>query len=784
MLKKIFRRFGFVFLLSLFVLPSISTAQVNIEQLQAQIASLLSQVKILQLQLAAAGGNGGDGGWCYTFNKNFGIGVDGDEVSALNTILIKEGLRSNSSAYGSYFDEDIASDVSAFQEKYRSEILTPSKLRSGTGYVGKGTRAKLNKLYGCVKEISVFPVDDTARNLATDASIKSRLMNARAQAELYYDSNSNSYLNVCNNSVKGIAGILSEIGVMNGTYQSSCVNSVNTWAAIAKLKTANAGYFCVDSAGAAKNITSSGPLSNLCPSENLPPAPVPLSISYISPTSGTDGRWINIYGSGFTNSTIVNITKQGQDVKTSLFDANSVKFISSNQLDLYFDLSDSAINTPGSYQIIAINESQKSNPVNFTLVSQVASNPAPIITSVVPGSGSVGTVVTINGYNFNTSSNGMIVYLGLNQITVTAESQYKITFTIPIDNGSNACRGGCVATTPGNYKIWVRNNNTTDPSSNVIDFTVKQPQSSTALTIKNSTSVPTQNISINLPNQVLGGFDVITVGEPVSVKTMVFTLPIYITDNTSASLLLSGVTIQDMFGGVVAGPVDAIVKNGQMTIEFTDKVTFPVGTKTYQLKGKLSAGMLGMNITLSTNPSTLWSGAEGQTTGNIISLLSNGSFSMNKMNLQGGAQLSVSKDPSSPSLAVVYREQSDVTMGAIRVRASNGSARITNANVKLTAGDISEITNVSVWDGGSMIGSGTFSPNSYTLNINLNPTLINQDTDKVLVLKVSVVNVSSFIDISQATIVDVTSITGTDVGSGYSISGNNISSSFSGIIIQ
>ena len=37
---------------------------------------------------------------------------------------------------------------------------------------------------------------NTARSKGADAAIKANLANARAQAELYYDANSNSYLNV------------------------------------------------------------------------------------------------------------------------------------------------------------------------------------------------------------------------------------------------------------------------------------------------------------------------------------------------------------------------------------------------------------------------------------------------------------------------------------------------------------------------------------------------------------------------------------------------------------
>jgi hypothetical protein len=92
--------------------------------------------------------------WCHTFNTNLKIGDRGDEATALRTALTKDGFSNVSTELGSNdtagFDKSLASAVSAFQEKYKDEILTPNGLQNGTGFVGKSTRAKLNKLYGCV----------------------------------------------------------------------------------------------------------------------------------------------------------------------------------------------------------------------------------------------------------------------------------------------------------------------------------------------------------------------------------------------------------------------------------------------------------------------------------------------------------------------------------------------------------------------------------------------------------------------------------------------------------
>lgn len=113
-------------------------------QLQAQIASLTTELQSLEQQLAAQGGNTAT--WCYTFDSNISVGMGGPAVTALQTALQKDG---ETVTVNGSFDDQTASAVSGFQEKYAGTILTPSGLQYGTGYVGAKTRAELNSLYGC-----------------------------------------------------------------------------------------------------------------------------------------------------------------------------------------------------------------------------------------------------------------------------------------------------------------------------------------------------------------------------------------------------------------------------------------------------------------------------------------------------------------------------------------------------------------------------------------------------------------------------------------------------------
>jgi len=117
--------------------------QALIAQLQAQILSLMQQIATLIAQ------QNGTQTWCHTFNTNLRIGDTGVEVEALQLALGKDGGLVYDKNTNSIFDEYNASAVVAFQEKYTSEILTPSGLRRGTGFVGPATRKKLNALYSC-----------------------------------------------------------------------------------------------------------------------------------------------------------------------------------------------------------------------------------------------------------------------------------------------------------------------------------------------------------------------------------------------------------------------------------------------------------------------------------------------------------------------------------------------------------------------------------------------------------------------------------------------------------
>ncbi|MFH1170115.1 MAG: peptidoglycan-binding domain-containing protein [Candidatus Vogelbacteria bacterium] len=87
---------------------------------------------------------------CHTFNTNLSINMSGSEVTAMQTALTRAGFSISASGR---FDEVMASAVSSFQLKYKSEILTANGFAYPTGYFGPATRRKMNQLYGCSNAI-------------------------------------------------------------------------------------------------------------------------------------------------------------------------------------------------------------------------------------------------------------------------------------------------------------------------------------------------------------------------------------------------------------------------------------------------------------------------------------------------------------------------------------------------------------------------------------------------------------------------------------------------------
>ncbi len=100
---------------------------------------------------------------------------------------------------------------------------------------------------------------NTARGKGSDAALKSSINNARAQAELYYDTNNNSYANVCTSATGILPMHDSASDIAGGDSYVACASTAGAagaWAMKARLVSNTGQYYCVDSTGAANTITA------------------------------------------------------------------------------------------------------------------------------------------------------------------------------------------------------------------------------------------------------------------------------------------------------------------------------------------------------------------------------------------------------------------------------------------------------------------------------------------------------------------------------------------------
>jgi prepilin-type N-terminal cleavage/methylation domain-containing protein len=104
---------------------------------------------------------------------------------------------------------------------------------------------------------------NSARDKGADAAIKSNLNNSRAQAELYYDDNSRSYDGVCT-ATTGITTMKVAAGT-SGSAVVDCNDTPLVWAMSAQLMSNTAQYYCVDSTGVARIVTSALGAGTACP---------------------------------------------------------------------------------------------------------------------------------------------------------------------------------------------------------------------------------------------------------------------------------------------------------------------------------------------------------------------------------------------------------------------------------------------------------------------------------------------------------------------------------------
>jgi fibronectin-binding autotransporter adhesin len=230
-----------------------------------------------------------------------------------------------------------------------------------------------------------------------------------------------------------------------------------------------------------------------------------------------------------------------------------------------------------------------------------------------------------------------------------------------------------------------------------------------ATTIGKATEVAAQNIAVNVPNQILGGFVTDFKGEAVTVTSLPITIAT--TSGFTGNGPITSISLVNQNGVVVAGPLDeATTCTSGCTVTFTDSITFPVGRQVWTIKGKIPSGVSSDSTVIVTTVPTSWSGITGATSGNTISL-TQGSFAMNTMTVKA-ASLTASMSTQPAAQNIVAGAQ-NLLMAQIQLDASASGEDIRMSSIPVTqVGTITELSSCQIFNGNTALNTGTNVPSA------------------------------------------------------------------------
>ena len=796
---------GFVGLALAFSFVVVPTASAQTSaQLQEQIASMLATINALQAQLSATTGTASSVG-AYTFNTNLTVGSKGVDVmnlqkvlnSSADTMVAMTGAGSPGMET-SFFGPATKAAVMKFQAKYGISPVA--------GYVGAITRAKLNTMGGVVvpPPTTTLPAGCTSTTgyssttglscstgtaLPTGGSLMvvagSQPANSLAPQSAARIPFTTLTLSAGSSDVTVNSITVERSGLAQDAVIAGAVLLDQNGMQIGIAKTLNSNHQAmvgepfVIKAGTSKMVTIAGNMASSL--TNYAGQVVGLNVVAINTTASVSGS-LPIMGAQHTVN--ASLTLGSVTMAVSSYDPNSSQTKEIGTTGYKF----SGVRvTAGSAEKIKLwsvrwnqSGSASSNDlenvkvyVDGTAYDTVVSSDGKYYSAIFPGGllidKGLAKDIYIQGDVVGAGSAGRTIKFDIYKTTdlYISGDTYMYGITPPVGSGTAAdTTSEFTASTP-----W-------------FDGSKVTVSGGSATSIGKATSVTAQNIAVNVPNQVLGGFTTDIKGEPMSIQSMAFTIAT--SGAWTSSSGITNITIVDQNGAVVAGPIDeATTCTSGCTITFTDTVTLPVGVRTYTLKGKIPTGAPnGATVVVSATPSSGWTSVTGQTTGNTITL-TNGAFSMNTMTVKAAAlTISVASTPSAQSIVTggttlftnlqfdASQSGEDVRFGQIPLAFDQGN----NA----TAGAPSKLTSCQLFDGTTALNTGSNVVNPSTTATTTSPlstsfTLDSQftvpkGTVKTLALKCNVATGADSASVFQWGLTNGTAMTVTGVTSGADVS--------------
>ncbi len=737
---------GFAMALSI-VAPSLASAD-TASDLQAQINSLLATIQSLQSQLAGVSG-GTSVSTGYTFNTNLTMGSTGTDVMNLQKVLnMSADTQVAASGVGStgnessYFGALTRSAVIKFQNKYG---ITPA-----VGYVGPVTRAKLNTMGGSTVPPVVTPGNPQGGSLSVYAgSQPANSLAPQSAARIPFTTVvlSAGSSDVTVNSITVERSGLAQDAVFSGVV---LLKSDGTQIGIAKTLNSNhqamVGEPFVIKAGTSETVTVAGNMASSLSSYAGQVAG--LNVVAVNTSASVSG---SLPISGAMHTINASLTLGSVTMAVSSYDPNSSQT--------------KEIGTTG-YKFAGVRvtagsaEQVRLWSVRWNQSGSASSNDLANVMVYVDGTAYPTTVSADGKYYSASFSGGILIDKGLakdiyiqGDVVGSGAAGRTIKFDIykTTDLYISGVTYGYGITPPAGVASASDSTSEFTASTPWFDGSKVTVSAGSVTSIGKATSVAAQNIAVNVPNQVLGGFTADIKGEALSVQSMSFTIAT--TGSWTSSTGITNITIVDQNGAVVAGPVDeATTCTSGCTVTFTDTVTLPLGVSTYTIKGKIPTGAPnGATVIVSATPSSGWTNVTGQTTGNTISLSSIGAFSMNTMTVKSAAlTITVSPTPAAQSIVSGGR----VTFSNFQLDASNSGEDVRFGTFPLaydqgnnaTAAAPSKMTSCQLYDGATALntGSNVLNPSSTSDATTTSPLATSITLDSQLTVAKGTVKVLSF----------------------------------------
>ena len=696
--------------------------------LQAQIASLLAQIQMLQAQLS--GSTGGTTGGSYNFTQTLTIGSRGSEVVALQEMLVAQGhLTMPAGVAMGYFGPLTRSAVAAWQ---MANGVSPA-----VGYFGPISRAKANSMGGGTVIIPPCPIippgPTTGGSLSVSAGSHPANTLAPASAArvpftrvMLMAGSSDVTVNSLTVQRQGLAQDENFTGVV-------LLDEMGTQIGIAKTLNTNhqavVGEAFVVKAGTSKTVTVAGNIAAAATANSGEIA----SFAVIA---------VNV-GSGATVSGSLPIVGASHTINTTLtigtltnargpIDPNSA--VTKNVGTVGYTFSSLKI-TAGSQ------EDLKLNSVRWNQASSSGASDLANVKTVVDGVEYPTTISADGKYFTSVFGSGIPVLKGNSaEISIKGDivggSGRTIAFNIEKTTDLNV-----IGQLYG-YGITPATSGTGISSGNIWFAASTVTIAAGSITVENSTTVGAQSVAINLANQPLGGFKVTVQGEAISISALDFTT----STSSGATSKMTNISIVDENGAVVAGPVDQDDQASPTdSITFSDTIIFPVGTHTYTIKGKIPSGWSNSStVAISTQPSVDWTTVTGQSTGNTITP-SSSTVTMNTMTVKAAAlTVSVAATPTAQTV-VAGANQFTFANYQLDATASGEDLRLNTFPVEYNTGSTaSNLTQCNLYDGTAELTTGSNTKNpapasasstSFTLDA---PLIVAKGTVKTIALKCNI----------------------------------------------